>query len=101
MNPLTASIDELANASASSRKPLKVAIAGFGTVGSSVARILTEHPPEGLRLSYIFNRDFERKRANAAWLPPTIQWTNNIDEVLSSCRRDKLETRKLVYKYLS
>ena len=84
MNPLTASIDELANASASSRKPLKVAIAGFGTVGSSVARILTEHPPEGLRLSYIFNRDFERKRANAAWLPPTIQWTNNIDEVLSS-----------------
>jgi homoserine dehydrogenase len=84
LNPLTASIDEPAKASASARKPLKVAIVGFGTVGSSVARILTEHPPEGLLLSSIFNRDFERKRTNAAWLPPTVQWTDNIDEVLSS-----------------
>ena len=84
MNPVTASVDEPAKANASLRKPLKVAIAGFGTVGSSVAHILTEHAPEGLRLSYIFNRNFERKRNAADWLPPTVQWTDNIDDILSS-----------------
>ena len=84
MNPLAASVDERAKAVTSPRKPLTVAIAGFGTVGSSVARILTEHPPEGLRLSYIFNRNFERKRKAADWIPPTVQWTDNIDEILSS-----------------
>lgn len=68
----------------SPRKPLKVAIAGFGTVGSSVARILTEHAPDGLRLSYIFNRNFERKRQGAAWVPPTVQWTDDIEAILSS-----------------
>jgi len=84
LNPLTASRDEPAKASTSPRKPLKVAIVGFGTVGSSVARILTEHPPEGLLLSYIFNRNFERKRKSADWVPPTVEWTSNIDDILSS-----------------
>jgi homoserine dehydrogenase len=84
LNPLTASRDEPAKASTSPRKPLKVAIVGFGTVGSSVARILTQHPPEGLCLSYIFNRNFERKRKSADWVPPTVEWTNNIDDILSS-----------------
>ena len=84
MNPLTVSIDVPRKASISPRKPLQVAIVGFGTVGSSVARILTEHPPEGLRLSHIFNRQFERKRKTADWVPPTVQWTDNIDEIFSS-----------------
>jgi len=84
LNPLTASIDDPAKTNPSPRKPLKVAIVGFGTVGRSVARILTEHPPEGLRLSYIFNRDFERKRKSADWVPPTVEWTSNIDDILSS-----------------
>ena len=59
-----------------------VAIVGFGTVGSSVARILTEHAPEGLRVTHICNRNFQRKRV--AWLPDTVEWTDNINEVLSS-----------------
>lgn len=84
MNPVTASVDEPANAIPSPRKPLNVAIIGFGTVGSSVARILTEHRPEGLRLSCIFNRNFERKRNAAAWVPSTVQWTDNIEDILSS-----------------
>jgi len=83
LNPVTASVDEPAKANAP-RKVLKVAIAGFGTVGSSVARILTEHPPEGLRLSHIFNRNFERKQKAADWVSPTVQWTDNIDDILSS-----------------
>ena len=61
---------------------LSVAIVGFGTVGSSVARILTEHAPEGLRVTHICNRNFQRKRV--AWLPDTVEWTDNIDAVLSS-----------------
>ena len=84
MNPLTASVDEPAKANPAPRKPLNVAIIGFGTVGSSVARILTEHAPEGLRLSYIFNRNFQRKRIAADWVPKTVHWTDNIEDILSS-----------------
>lgn len=84
MNPVTASVDEPAKTHASPRKPLNVAIIGFGTVGSSVARILTEHAPEGLRLSYIFNRNFERKRKAADWISPAVQWSDNIEDILSS-----------------
>jgi len=60
---------------------LDVAILGFGTVGSSVARILTEHPA-GLRITHILNRNFQRKRAD--WVSPAVKWTDNIDDVLSS-----------------
>ena len=59
-----------------------VAIVGFGTVGSSVARILTEHAREGLRVTHICNRNFQRKRV--AGLLDTVTWTDNIDDVLSS-----------------
>jgi homoserine dehydrogenase len=68
--------------SASSQKPLNVAIVGFGTVGSSVARILTEHPPAGLRLTDICNRNFKRKQAD--WLPQTVRWTEDFSDLLSS-----------------
>lgn len=84
MNPLTASIDEPAKTNSAARKPLKVAIIGFGTVGSSVARILTEQAPEGLQLGSIFNRNFERKRKAADWIPVSVQWTDNIEDILSS-----------------
>jgi len=70
------------NNSAPSQKPLNVAIVGFGTVGSSVARILTEHPPAGLRLTHICNRNFKRKQAD--WLPETVRWTEDFSDLLSS-----------------
>jgi homoserine dehydrogenase len=65
-----------------SQKPLNVAILGFGTVGSSVARILTEHPPAGLRLTHVCNRNFKRKQVD--WVPQTVRWTEDISDVLSS-----------------
>jgi homoserine dehydrogenase len=68
--------------SAESGKVLKVAIVGFGTVGSSVARVLAERAPAGVRLTHICNRNIQRKRVN--WLPEAIIWTENFDEVLSS-----------------
>jgi len=61
---------------------LKVAIAGFGTVGSSVARILTEHPPGGLRLTHVCNRNFKRKQVD--WLRDSVQWCDDIEQVLSA-----------------
>jgi len=64
------------------KRTLSVAIIGFGTVGSSVARILIEHAPAGLRLTHILNRNFERKRGD--WVPANVRWTDKIDEVLAS-----------------
>lgn len=61
---------------------MKVAILGFGTVGSSVARILCDLKPEGIELSHVFNRGIARKKA--AWAPPTVTWTEDFDDVLRS-----------------
>ena len=60
----------------------RVAILGFGTVGKSVARILSEGKLAGLELTQVFNRNVERKRA--PWVNRDVQWTENIDDVLAS-----------------
>ena len=46
---------------------LKVAILGFGTVGTSVARILCDARLQGVELTHIFNRSVARKRVD--WVP--------------------------------
>jgi homoserine dehydrogenase len=61
---------------------MKVALLGFGTVGSSVARILCDLQPEGIQLSYIFNRGIARKKVE--WVPSTVAWTEDFEEVLGS-----------------
>lgn len=65
-----------------SLRPLRIAIFGFGTVGSSVARILTESKPNGLELTHVFNRNVARKRAD--WTPSTVVWSEDADAVLDS-----------------
>ena len=60
----------------------KVALVGFGTVGSSVARILCERSNTHMRLTHVLNRNVARKKVD--WLPSSVQWTENIDDVLSS-----------------
>src|ERR1700761_1768345 len=60
----------------------KVAILGFGTVGSSVARILSEHPAQGLALTCIYNRGIDRKKVS--WLPSSVCWTEDFEQVLDS-----------------
>ena len=67
---------------AGSRQPLRIAIFGFGTVGSSVARILVDSKPEGLELTHVFNRGVARKRAD--WAPAPIVWSEDADSVLTS-----------------
>jgi homoserine dehydrogenase len=64
------------------RRPLRIALFGFGTVGSSVARILVESRPAGLELTHIFNRGVERKRVD--WVPESVVWTEDADAVLAS-----------------
>src|ERR1039457_6493399 len=59
-----------------------MALVGFGTVGSSVAKILCERSNTHLRLTHVFNRNVERKKVD--WLPSSVKWTENIDDVLSS-----------------
>jgi homoserine dehydrogenase len=57
-----------------------VAILGFGTVGRSVAKILSQRAPADLRLSYVFNRNVARKREE--WVPSDTQWTEDFERVL-------------------
>ena len=61
---------------------MNVALLGFGTVGSSVARILCDLQPSGIHLSHIFNRNITRKMVD--WIPATVVWTESFDEVLRS-----------------
>ena len=63
---------------------LGVAIVGFGTVGRSVARIVCASDRSSLRLTHICNRQIDRKRTEADWVPSDVVWTDDIDAVLSS-----------------
>jgi homoserine dehydrogenase len=63
-------------------KPLKVALLGFGTVGRSVAKLLTLTDSGPLRLTHIYNRQIARKKIDT--LPGHIVWTENIEDVLAS-----------------
>jgi homoserine dehydrogenase len=63
-------------------RPLRIAIFGFGTVGSAVARILVESKPQGLELTHVFNRRVARKRVD--WAPASVVWSEDADAVLAS-----------------
>ena len=64
------------------QRPLRIALFGFGTVGSSVARILVESRPQGLELTHVFNRVVARKRVD--WAPDSVVWSEDADAVLAS-----------------
>lgn len=80
------SVDSSSRLHAASKVPenrvWKVALAGFGTVGKSVAKILVERTSAPLRLTHVCNRNIERKKVD--WIPSDVVWTENIDDVLSS-----------------
>jgi homoserine dehydrogenase len=65
---------------------VRVALLGFGTVGSSVAKVLAESKFAGIELTHVYNRDVARKKASekAKYVPATAKWTENIDDVLKS-----------------
>ncbi len=72
----------------------RVAILGFGTVGSSVARLLAAREFADLRITYVFNRDVERKRGSelASCLPPDVIWTSDPQAILDSDAEIVVET---------
>ena len=78
------SIDLAASQASASRRPLKVALFGFGTVGASVARILAERTELGgrIQLTHVFNRDVARKRVD--WVPESVSWTQSVEDALAS-----------------
>ena len=81
--PKTATVRKTTTDSA---RPVKIALLGFGTVGSSVARVLATSKLPGVELTHIFNRNVERKRTSAAakCVPASVVWTENINEIFNS-----------------
>jgi homoserine dehydrogenase len=65
---------------------MKVALVGFGTVGSSVAKVLDTLQLPGLELTVVYNRGIARKQASEAakYVPAGAVWTEDIEDVLSS-----------------
>jgi len=61
---------------------VRVALVGFGTVGQSVARFLCDGDRRPLVLSHVCNRRVERKIVD--WVPPTVAWTSDFEEILRS-----------------
>jgi homoserine dehydrogenase len=61
------------------RRPCRVALAGFGTVGQSVARLLQQAPAD-VELVAVLNRNVAAKRVD--WLDGRVRWTESIDELL-------------------
>ena len=64
-------------------RPLKVAIAGFGTVGRAVAKILCEGHHRGLRLVAVCTRRPAEGRRDAPWVPSDVFWTGDIHDLLA------------------
>lgn len=62
--------------------PCRIAVVGFGTVGSAVARLLQARRDHLLRLTHVCNRNVSRKRAN--WTAPEVIWTDDVQHVLAS-----------------
>ncbi len=63
-------------------RKMKVALLGFGTVGSSVAKILGDLHCENLELTHVYNRNVVRKKAD--WIRDTVQWTEDLADVMGS-----------------
>jgi homoserine dehydrogenase len=66
--------------------PVKVALLGFGTVGSSVAKVLGLSKFPAVQITHIYNRNVERKRTspNAKYVASSVIWTEDIEVILRS-----------------
>lgn len=75
-------LSSASKSSTSQKRPLRIALFGFGTVGSSVVRILAESKPAELELTHVFNRNVARKKVD--WLGAKVVWSDDADAVLAS-----------------
>jgi len=60
----------------------RVALAGFGTVGRTVAKILCERGGGTIALTHIFNRNVAGKKR--PWVPDDVVWTQDFNSILHS-----------------
>ena len=56
----------------------KIGLIGFGTVGQSVTRILTDGSHSDVELASICNRNVEKKRVDWDYQPSLFHGDNNI-----------------------
>jgi homoserine dehydrogenase len=72
------------------RDVLRIGLLGFGTVGSSFAEVLAAHGDEGVRITHVFNRGVERKRAHARakFVAKDAVWTERVEDVLEAADVD-------------
>ena len=84
MNATAQSAFDLAVSTNGPRRPLRVALLGFGTVGQSVARILAERPElaDRLQLTHVYNRGVSRKRVD--WVSGPVSWTEDLEDIFAS-----------------
>lgn len=82
----TASSVKAVSKKAPTASTVKVALLGFGTVGSSVAKVLAAQKFPGIELTHIYNRNVERKRTSEAakFVPKSTIWTEDVNVVLNS-----------------
>jgi homoserine dehydrogenase len=67
----------------SAAKVCKIALVGFGTVGSSVARLLSTRNGElPFQLTHVYNRDVARKKVD--WVADDVLWTDEFEDLLNS-----------------
>ncbi len=65
--------------------PINIGLLGFGTVGSSFAEVLAASGRKDIRITHVFNRLLERKRASAAAkFVPYARWTERVEDILDS-----------------
>jgi homoserine dehydrogenase len=74
--------NELSVSESRVQRPLRIALFGFGTVASSVARILVESRPEGIELTHIYVRSLAKRHVD--WIPASVEWSEDADAVLAS-----------------
>src|SRR4051812_50014754 len=60
-------------------KPCRIALAGFGTVGQSVAKLLQRSPGDAALVSVLTRRAADRR---VEWAGDAVRWTESIDEAL-------------------
>jgi homoserine dehydrogenase len=68
----------------------RVGLIGYGTVGSSFAEVLADSGNNGIKVTRVFNRNFERKKNSerAKFVANDAVWTNNIDDLLNAADVD-------------
>jgi homoserine dehydrogenase len=73
---------EISARESAGKRPLRIALFGFGTVATSVARILVESKPAGLELTHVYVRSLAKRRVD--WLPASVVWSEDAEVVLTS-----------------